>query len=169
MNRALTAAIAAMGLFAAASASAETLEATWTYSPSGTPVTIATWEQDSAPTPVSFGLGEGTEIPISDFVAYAPIQTVTSITYYNNGFTPVIFSTIPLGGIFVVGPQAYTGSEDAPQFAPGSFSGNLDGDDTLLSTLTLSAVPEPSTWALLIAGFAGLGAASVGWRRVLAA
>ena len=163
------AALAATGLFGTALARAETLEATWTYSPAGTPVTVATWEQDSAPTPLADVLGEATEISISDLVEFVPVGTPTSITYYNNAAFPVIFSTVPLGGIFVTGMQAYTGSEAAPQFAPGSFSGTVvDGNFSAPSTLTFTAVPEPSTWVMLIAGFVGLSAAHLGRGRAKA-
>jgi hypothetical protein len=171
MKQVLTAiaALATIVLFGAASAGAETLEATWTYSPAGTPVTVATWEQDSAPTPLDYVLGVGAEIPISDLVEFVPIGTPASITYYNNSAYPIIFSTVPLGGIYVTGMQAYTGSEAAPQFAPGSFSGTVFyGDFSAPSTLTLTAVPEPSTWVMLIAGFVGLGAAYVGRRQAKA-
>lgn len=165
MNRALTAAFAASVLFAAAvSASAETLEAAWTFVPDGGPITtIATWQQDSAPTPLGYVTGEATIVPISDFVAYEPVGSLTAIVYYNSTFIPVTLSTAPLGGVYLSGPQAYVGSEAAPQFAPGSFSGLLEGESP--STLTFTVVPEASTWAMMLAGFAGLGALSFRVRR----
>ncbi len=164
------AALAATILFGAASARAEVLEATWTFSPDGSPVTIATWEQDSAPTPLQSAPGVATEIPISDFVdSLGVIGPLASITYYNSSAYSYIFSTLPLGGIYVNGPQAYTGSEAAPQFAPGTFSGTVvDGDVSAPSTLTLTAVPEPSTWVMLIAGFVGLSAVQLGRCRARA-
>jgi hypothetical protein len=73
MNRALTAAFAALALFATAvSASAETLDVTWIVSYLGETLPVATWRQDSEPTPVGYVTGEGTIVPISDFVAHAP-------------------------------------------------------------------------------------------------
>ena len=161
----LTAAFAASVLLAAAvSASAETLEAAWTFVPAGGPATtIATWEQDSAPTPAGYVTGEATVVPIWDFVAYEPVGSLTAIVYYTSSFIPVTFSTAPLGGFYLAGPQAYAGSEAAPQFAPGSFSGLFEGE--LPSTLTFTAVPETSTWAMMLAGFAGLGALSFRVRR----
>jgi hypothetical protein len=165
MNRMLTAAFAASVLVAAAaSASAETLEATWTFVPDGgSTTTLATWEQDSEPTPLGYVTGEATVVPVWDFVAYAPVGSLTAIVYYTSSFLPVTFSTALLGGVFVAGPQAYAGSEAAPQFAPGSFSGLLQGE--LPSTLTFTAVPETSTWVMMLAGFAGLGALSFRVRR----
>jgi hypothetical protein len=55
--------------------------------------------------------------------------------------------------IFGTGLQLYSGSEAAPIFAPGDFR---------VSTgfLTITAVPESSTWAMLVIGFAGLGYAA---------
>jgi hypothetical protein len=38
------------------------------------------------------------------------------------------------------------------------FTGFLDGTGSFSGTLTISsAVPEPSTWAMMILGFCGLG------------
>jgi hypothetical protein len=56
----------------------------------------------------------------------------------------VTFSTAPLGGVHVAGRQAYAGSEAAPQFAPGSFFGFLNGNPDIPSALIFS-VPEEST------------------------
>jgi hypothetical protein len=61
--------------------------------------------------------------------------------------------------------QTYVGNN----FSPGSsLLGALEtegraGGDGSIDLLGTSAVPEPSTWAVLLAGFAGLGFA--GWRR----
>jgi len=165
MNRMLTAAFAASVLVAAAvSASAETLEATWTFVPSGgSTTTIATWDQDSAPTPAGYVTGEATVVPIWDFVAYQPVGSLAAIFYYNSSFVPVTFSSAPLGGVYLAGPQAYAGTEAAPRFAPGSFSGLFQGESP--SALTFTVVPETSTWAMMLAGFAGLGALSFRSRR----
>ena len=47
----------------------------------------------------------------------------------------------------------YAGSPSAPTFQPGSFAVTGNGADTL----TISAVPEPAAWALMILGFGALG------------
>ena len=54
----------------------------------------------------------------------------------------------------------YTGMESKPTFKTGSFD---ISDGEFSYTLTISAVPEPSTWGLMLLGFAGLGLA--GYRR----
>lgn len=57
------------------------------------------------------------------------------------------------------GDQLFTGSSNAPEFLTGSFllysafSQSPDPD----VTLNVTAVPEPSTWAMLLVGFAGIG------------
>ena len=58
------------------------------------------------------------------------------------------------------GDILYTGMESSPTFKTGSFD---IGDGEFAYILTISAVPEPSTWALMLLGFAGLGLA--GYRR----
>ena len=82
-----------------------------------------------------------------------------------------------MGGPFVTtsvfGAQVYSGSEAAPHFAVGSFTGlvNAMGDQpaTLTFTAAPSAAPEASTWALMLVGFAGVAAVSYGARRRAAA
>jgi hypothetical protein len=60
------------------------------------------------------------------------------------------------------GATIFSGTATNPIFAPGVFVlTNLSGGPTQ-AILTISEVPEPSTWALMIAGFAGLG--FVGYR-----
>jgi hypothetical protein len=48
-----------------------------------------------------------------------------------------------------------------------SFSGQAQGNvsiDNLVAVTTMSAVPEPSTWAMMMLGFAGVGWISW-WRK----
>jgi hypothetical protein len=58
------------------------------------------------------------------------------------------------------GDILYTGSESSPTFKTGTFDIT---DDEFGYVLTIGSVPEPSTWALMLLGFAGLGFA--GYRR----
>jgi hypothetical protein len=56
------------------------------------------------------------------------------------------------------GPQLYTGPETDPKFLLGSF--DLTGLSTPGDyTITIEAIPEPATWAMMIGGFAMAGAA----------
>jgi len=59
------------------------------------------------------------------------------------------------------GPQLFSGTYDMPGFAPGTFklSGFSEGStDGLLTISAVSgAVPEPATWAMLLAGFGAVG------------
>jgi hypothetical protein len=74
-----------------------------------------------------------------------------SIISYADGF-----------GRLQLGTQLYTGLESDPTFVIGVYSG-LNWDTGFTDTLTISAdtsvaaVPEPSTWAMMILGFAGVG------------
>jgi hypothetical protein len=62
-----------------------------------------------------------------------------------------------LGLVNAGGAQVYSGPESSPVFAPGSFIlGDLNGIGAGRGTLTFTAVPEPSTWAMMLLGFAGL-------------
>ena len=54
------------------------------------------------------------------------------------------------------GPQLYGGSEDNPTFTTGSYAlTEFDGTGTY--TLTISAVPEPATYGMMLGGMALVG------------
>ena len=58
------------------------------------------------------------------------------------------------------GPDLFTGSPSDPVFTLGTFSLSnpfFGQNDTLTVTQAIAAVPEPSTWAMLVLGFAGVG------------
>jgi hypothetical protein len=61
------------------------------------------------------------------------------------------------------GDQYYSGTEVGPTFIPGIYTGQSNfysgGVDTV--TIALAPVPEPATWSMMLAGFAGLGLASL--------
>jgi hypothetical protein len=56
------------------------------------------------------------------------------------------------------GPQIFSGT--SPLFAPGTFT---YPNETLVISEFTAAVPEPSTWAMMLLGFAGIG--FVAYRR----
>lgn len=53
------------------------------------------------------------------------------------------------------GPQLFSGSTAAPTLLTGIFS--LSNGPDISDTLTVTAIPEPSTWAMMILGFVGVG------------
>jgi hypothetical protein len=145
--------IGSIGLGAAlgcAAAHAETLIVNWTESAAGI---SASWEQSSTPTPISFVNGSFTDVPISDFTSTGAtlVGPFTDILWIHGG----LFDTPDLAFVYD-GPQAYSGEESAPVFLTGTFQGTevRTGAD---ATVTISAVPETSTWAMLLFGFTALG------------
>lgn len=69
--------------------------------------------------------------------------------------------------VSAAGPVLFTGTLAAPTFSLGTFSLTDFGEDSGSYTLTIAnAVPEPESWALLIAGF-GLTGAAMRRRRVI--
>lgn len=74
-----------------------------------------------------------------------------------------------LTDINLAGPQLFTGTFAAPTLLAGNFALTGFVDRSLQYSLQVrpaaSAVPEPSTWLLLITGFGALGGAMRGrWR-----
>jgi hypothetical protein len=55
------------------------------------------------------------------------------------------------------GPQLFTGPLSAPTFTLSTFNMTTSGGDPR-ATLTIAAVPEAGTWAMMIAGFGLMGA-----------
>jgi hypothetical protein len=147
----------------AASASAETLHVTFVE----TGVTLS-WNQDSNPVPNAYFLGAHTFIPITGYSGTAPYGgPYDQINYYYSAQGG--YFNLPGNALIVFGPQLYTGFEDHPVFSVGSFD-SVANSNGAYGVITFTAVPEPSTWALMLAGFAGLGGLSfVSRRRALAA
>ena len=117
---------------------------------------FAGWTQSSDPTPLSYDTGADTTVAASggDLVligGFFPIAggPISSVEFY---------STANGGGfsdgsaISDFGLQIYSGTEAAPVFTPGSYQ-------LTFGTLTISDVPEPATWTMMILGVAGIGAA----------
>jgi hypothetical protein len=80
--------------------------------------------------------------------------TFDQITFYE----PADFGGLYAGPLFnLMGPQIFGNTNTAPSFAPGTFLLTELGTGAI-ETLTISAaVPEPSTWAMMLLGFAGIG------------
>ena len=147
---------AAVGLLALSAAS-PAAAATYLFSFAGD--ATASWTLPSAPTPdlqTAGGFG------FDPFTMVLNGNTVTGLLVFypagiDGGFA---FGNdlIPLINGF--GDVLYTGSPTAPVFKTGSFQltafiPGVPGS----GTLTISAVPEPASWAMLIAGFGLTGAA----------
>jgi hypothetical protein len=126
----------------------------------------ASWTQPSDPTPYSFDIS-ATVVAVGDVVVSVqggPSQNFSLglVTYLSGGDGGGFILVSPGGNTlindagdpFVGSKMIYTGTTAHPIFSPGVF---------LLTYGTLTAVPEPSTWAMMLIGFAGLGYA--GYRK----
>jgi PEP-CTERM motif len=118
----------------------------------------ATFELPQSPTPDSFNLGGSFTFDYEPAVVDGTPTNLLNLAFFNSaglgGFMDSAFYNL-------TGAQLYSGAEGSPTFLPGvyqltSFSGNMD---TL--TLSVAGVPEPSTWALMLIGFSGLGWAAL--------
>jgi hypothetical protein len=128
------------------------------------------FEMPQMPIPISYQLGE---VPgDGDFTALAIVLGPDTVLYGPDGTTlngpgAVIGVTFyeALGGLggfstfggdyLAYGPLMFFGPVTAPYIFPATYA-------TPDLTVTVVVAPEPSTWAMMLLGFAGLGFA--GWR-----
>lgn len=122
-----------------------------------------TWEQSTNPTPIAATNGNNTDVAVSNFhsTGATSVGPYPDVIWFNisqgGGFT---LGTAAFLAYSIAGPQAYTGSESAPVFAPGSYSGT-EFFSGAAATYTLAAVgapgPIPGTGAAALAALALAG------------
>jgi hypothetical protein len=139
-------ALLAASILASGAAQAEVLDVTVVENGA----TLASWTQSSTPVVVFFNEDQAT------------VETSIGAVFF--------FKMSDGGGVGVpliadiIAEQMYSGSEASPVFGVGSFSGfdQLNETSATVTFTAASAVPELSTWAMMLTGFAGLG--FVGYR-----
>jgi hypothetical protein len=111
------------------------------------------FEQSATPTPIAYQTDYSTEVAVTELSSN--IGSFSDIIWFSAAAAGQFDTDTP--NLYVVfGPQVYGGTEADPIFAPGVFSAQ-DQTDGLAGTLTITAVPEPFGWALMIAGVSGVG------------
>ena len=121
----------------------------------------------------SFAIDDQLTVPIASdaftvrnvSVTSGSAQIVTSVEF----FAESDGGGLAFGPTFnLTGPQLFTGAISAPTFLTGSFALFAFDDQSAAGTLTISnlssAVPEPSTWAMMLLGFGAVGAIMRGRR-----
>jgi hypothetical protein len=74
-------------------------------------------------------------------------------------FTTVVFGFPVSGGVYVLALSDFQLDFDVHEFLAGqptTVTGTIQGD-AVTGILNIAAVPEPSTWAMILLGFAGIG------------
>lgn len=126
--------------------------------PSGT----AMFQLDSNPTPDSFQTFIGSDqFSFSDVAGTfgGIVGTASTISFGNGIFASLSINAANLGFTQFSSPTLFTGSPNAPTFLTGSFTliNPFFGNGTLTISPIAAAVPEPTTWAMMLIGFGGLG------------
>jgi hypothetical protein len=150
-KRLIAAAFGVAGVLIAGSAKAdEVLLATYVDSEFS-----GSWEQYDEPIPDGDLPGQSTEISIWNLTGNLDFEDPDHLIYYSDG-----------GFWNISGPRIYGGRESAPLFRVGVVTGlnyvlsSTPTNGVLTFTAEVGsapAAPEPSTWAMMLAGFVGLG------------
>lgn len=163
LTRSLLAGVAAIALTAPASA------VTYFFSYAGTDT--ASWQLPASPVP---------DVVFSDAFRINAVNMIVNgnpVTalqeYYLGGNGGGVCAGFACGILDLYGPQLFSGTLAAPTFLLGSFD-MTNAFGTPAGTLRISVgdeppvIPEPATWAMMIAGF-GLVGASIRRRRTATA
>ena len=126
--------------------------------PSGT----AMFQLDSNPTPDAFQTFLGADQFSFSNVAgtFGGTPGIAQTISFGTSFFASLSITAPnLGFTQFSSPTLFTGSPSDPTFLTGNFTliNPFFGNGTLNISPVVAAVPEPSTWAMMILGFCGLG------------
>jgi hypothetical protein len=169
MKKLVSLGLAFLGLFAAFTAPASAIPLNYVL----TGDYSASWTMDSNPVPgaspgdiISGAPGLGfTVADVQGNFPGATFDYVADVSFFDIGsggglvltdaYNPPIPNFVDL--VITDGQQLYSGSALAPTMLLGTFSlvDSLSGPGRY--TLTVSAVPEPQTWAMLLVGFFGVG------------
>ena len=145
-----------MSMMAGSALAANEMVFTITAQSGGDPTT--TFELPASPTPTQFTTNFAFEVGDTPALVGGSATTLDGLSFYNAAAGGGLIDTTYFD---LSGAQYYTGTEASPTFVPGIYTGQSNfysgGVDTV--TIALAPVPEPSTWAMMLAGFASLGLA----------
>ena len=148
ISKVIATAALAVSAMSATSANAATLLVN--YTPTTDVSKPFSFNVDSNPTPLATSTG-------------AFLTSITNATGQYLGRTSVDFFSLSSGGLFGLyyGAQAYSGTTAAPTILTGTYNALHNNNIAQAGIVTISAmdgaVPEPATWAMMLAGVGAMG------------
>ena len=113
-----------------------------------------TFVLDSNPTPTSYSLYSFMVFNLKGTLNGAP-HAFPELTFYSQAGAGGISSQDSSLVLTNIGPVVFSGATSNPVFTPGAIFNFPAGDTLTISTV--SSVPEPSTWLLMMVGLFGIG------------
>jgi hypothetical protein len=98
---------------------------------------------------------------IGGVLNWVPSNAPVTIAAYDSSFNLLDTLTLSSGGANLVTPNSFYGFQESSKDI--KYFTLTDGYVAVIGGLNIATVPEPSTWAMMALGFAGLGFA--GYRR----
>lgn len=167
-------ALLAFGIIASTPAVAVPLQYTLSGTDLDGTIEFASFRIDSTPPvlPNNIGLGEGFRLKFiqGTFRYGAQLSNLQDVQFFSadagGGFINLdpADKTGTSSFLSLLGPQLYSGTEAAPTLLTGNFT-LFDAFSNAPISLSVAAVPEPATWAMLVVGF-GIAGLSKRSRRV---
>jgi hypothetical protein len=131
----------------------------------------AAFELPQNPTPLSYEFptdAHSGEFTVSATQIFpAGLGEGEGLTFYSEGINSDGGLSY-FGGRLEYGDQLYGGPENSPTLILGAFVQECKTCGGGLATVTITAIPEPSTWAMMLAGLMGLGYAGCRGRNTVA-
>lgn len=105
------------------------------------------------------GFDFGAALPVFSFIGFSGFESANPIGSQLLGIDTNVPGLQKTYTLYSLSFRAQSAGSFTAVFGTGNGSSGSDNEGPILDNVSITAVPEPATWAMLIMGFAGVGAA----------